>query len=585
MQIKKMHASFWLAMGLVLAAGILARTWDLATHFTHIDDIGVARNILMAKEDRPLTLASIRREFWRETDQLPPPAEYVSGELDPATRFWNALHRMTRVPRNWTYAPLQFFGTYALVHPGQSYRELLFWGRLPSCIAGILTLLAMIGFYRVHDRLSTPAVLVAVTLLALSWENIIYAKQMSNYALGVLATVLVLGLLAVQLKSRYTWPRTLLTGALLASLIYAQYQILFLLPAFYLTLGLDLWHREKNRRLSLSAALLCSGLLGLLLLGPLYFFFLRHHTAGVIAWNAGPAGEFLFPWDPALPLTGRLLSAIRFLFKNFYWVFASNLSAVPEKSWAFMPLLDFLLVLFAAGAVRLAATRRHRKKMLGIFILLVGLTWLALVLTRRLTLSPTRHSLVLLPFMAILIAEGWNYAWIQRLFPKAARLGPAITAGIWLLFFALYFPSVIAQRQDPFQRDDILPVLEEFGVDTLLASDWTWNIGAMQGFEKYNLFEEGMPPVWRKAGNPPYSTLAYLSHRTPLTEREFIRVKDIHNQYYFLMRRMNLLLFKHWQDYALIYRREIKSDSEVDFLNKTKNGSNNLYFYVLKQKA
>ena len=51
------------------------------------------------------------------------------------------------------------------------------------------------------------------------------------------------------------------------------------------------------------------------------------------------------------------------------------------------------------------------------------------------------------------------------------------------------------------------------------------------------------------------------------------------------MQRRNLLLLQNWQDYRLVYRRELASDVEVDFLNKTKNGSNNLYFYVLKQNT
>ncbi|MCA9400320.1 MAG: hypothetical protein KC713_01740, partial [Candidatus Omnitrophica bacterium] len=128
----------------VLAVGIWARADRLAWHFTHVDDIGVAKTIL----------------------------EYHQEGANP----------LFAVATHWTYSPFQFFFTPFLVSLDQSYRSLLFWGRFPSLIFSILGLLTAVLFYwRWKGRVGASC-LVTITWMACSLEWIIFAKQMHNYA-------------------------------------------------------------------------------------------------------------------------------------------------------------------------------------------------------------------------------------------------------------------------------------------------------------------------------------------------------------------------------------------------------------------
>src|SRR5690606_3243572 len=106
----------------------------------------------------------------------------------------------TSVARFWTYAPFQFWFTPLLIHPDQTYREFLFWGRLPSVFFSVLGLALLAFFYRLYDRWKTGRVFAALAILAFSWENIIHARQMHNYALGVTAFIALMVLLQAGLR-------------------------------------------------------------------------------------------------------------------------------------------------------------------------------------------------------------------------------------------------------------------------------------------------------------------------------------------------------------------------------------------------
>ena len=70
-----------------IIAGIFVRFINLGTHFSHVDDLGVAKTILAAKEIKL------------------PPQTYGVKFFD---FYWQ---QFTAVPRQWTYAPAQFFIT------------------------------------------------------------------------------------------------------------------------------------------------------------------------------------------------------------------------------------------------------------------------------------------------------------------------------------------------------------------------------------------------------------------------------------------------------------------------------------------
>lgn len=101
----------FLSLAFVFLAGILVRLLPLDSHFGHVDDLGVAKTVLKYQQDY--------KSF--------APARILKNPV------LSLLYQWSGVAREWTYAPAQFVLTYYLIHSGQTYREIVFWGRLPSC--------------------------------------------------------------------------------------------------------------------------------------------------------------------------------------------------------------------------------------------------------------------------------------------------------------------------------------------------------------------------------------------------------------------------------------------------------------------
>jgi hypothetical protein len=191
----------------IALTGIYARFVELAWHFTNVDDLGIAE-IIFASEPR-----------------------------------WNVFHLLITL----TNAPFEYLFTYFLISPNQGYRELLFWGRLPSCVAGILAIVALILFYRRYSKGRIWEAFLPTALLACSWENIAYAKQMFSYAIGVLAAALSFVLFVNNLKDKLILKSLILTSLGLAVLCSMQYQMFLFIPAFFLALFAYHFRKVKKK--------------------------------------------------------------------------------------------------------------------------------------------------------------------------------------------------------------------------------------------------------------------------------------------------------------------------------------------------
>lgn len=575
-----------LAIGCLILLGSAARLADLSTHFTHLDDIGVAYTIMLrAKGAEPI-------------------GAFIQNQPETGEVLKSLFDRLTLVSKRFTYAPLQFLLTYFLVSPEQSYRQALFWGRFPSCFFGILALLLFVIFYKKFDRLKTPAVFIALSLLAFSYENVIYAKQMESYSIGVFAAVCVLILLIYQMNPRnFSFKKILLAFAGMTVLSHAQYQVLFFMPAFVLTLlGYYLLH---NRRLSgkprmascpsrpetLRYLLIAAAVYGLSIY-PLYQSLISIHESfrPGVHWNGGPQNEFWPQFSAGDSLLTQGIKAVWFFAKNLPIVFGSVTGFMPETHRGFVPATIFFLALSGLGIAGLLTARRLQKRMLGFFFICVALSWCALVLSLKLSFSPTRHSLILLPFFAVTAAEGWNFLlWLFKTLPGSPmirRFGHLPLAGFILVMFLASFPQFLAQRKDPFDEREIERKLSEFDVDTVYASGWTWNLGLMKGVrEKFNCFEaEVMRPPSYHSRPIPHRTIAFISQRNKLSLELFTIMRHHLNLYNFMKGRQAEVLNADAGDYELIYSQEIASDVEIEFSSRTRNGSNGFFFYILRRR-
>lgn len=453
------HKSELLLCLFVLGVGIWARFFQMTDHFVHTDDLGIAEQLFRGQ----------------------------------------ASNNIFFIPQYLTNAPLQYLFTYFLISPDMGYRELLFWGRLPSCVAGCLALGAMILFYRRYDRAAFGKFFFATALVACSWENIVFAKQMHSYAIGVLAAVMVFGLFVAQLrKETLDLKRAALIAGVLALVSHMQYQALLFVPAFYTALLIFyLFHAEDKTRCLRN--LFLSGLFYGALIFPMWHFFLRPQYGAFAEntkWALGTSGEYGL--SPALlgDLGANGIKILWFYLKNLYVIFESKTGFFPETVLWFKPMAAGLFSLFLLGVFNFIVSPEKKTRFLGLFFFLVLLMWWIMVLVKQLPYGPSRHTLILLPFFAVTASEGIEgFSWILRRWTRKElsvegqrRLGLGGGLLIILLFLA-HYGVFLEERKNTFTDEDICRPLEAFDAEEIFYDFRGFHLEYMKCFRK---FHEGM---------------------------------------------------------------------------------------------
>lgn len=538
---------------LIVLLGAYARFAEFEWHFTHNDDIATAKTIVGSKS---------------------------AGERN-----------LFCVPRQWTYAPFQFLITYFLITPDQTYRELLFWGRLPSVCFGILGLIALLLFYRRYDKPASWKVLPALTLLAFSWENIIMAKQMHNYALGVTAVIFLICLFMENLNRPEISLGVMAVNVLLLGLLsWMHYQVLFFVPPFFLILLVYAFYR-KMKGARIFRNFFAGGMLYGLIFAPLFFFFLRKHLeyGGTDNWSRGPNNEFLLIFREGMSVWEKIGYVVSFYIKNFYLIVQSNMGFIPYEHPLLLPISAVLFLFFIAGIIRFFRSGELRKRFLGSFFVALALVWIILILLRKITFAPTRHSLVLLPVMVITVAEGLD--WFLERIAAFGRFGISSWKGHLgssLLVIALFFqsfPAMLEARRDPFREDEMIKILRKYDVDALISYSYTFPPEMMQSVCSYfNYRQLGFTEeTFMTDGTRPYRTVAWVSHRCDLDPGHYreAMAKIAHINY---IRKRRIPPF--WvplSELRILYSKAFKSNVEIEFSNRLPDGGNNFYFYILRR--
>lgn len=470
-----------MCLAVVCLAGAGLRLSTLATQRTHVDDLGVALTILDARKPGYFQ----RRIEDRSSPTFDTPAKRRLRALLPqadepgfAGAVLDAIAPAVAVSMSWTYAPLQFLATAALLPEQGTYRENLFWGRLPSALCGCLALFLLVAVIRraYASRWHVVALLPAAWL-SVSWEHIIFSQQMSSYAIGTLAVLIGLWLhLDLSGRLQASTPSSTRAyagyGAALAVLVYAQYQMLFFGIAALIALAAPrlylAWQSRSLQLVPLRALLVLGATFGALVLPAAAYITVKGFTA--INWNAGMNGEFAFEWTA---LRSEPLYFVRFFLGNAVIVTGNLLAFLPE--WhALRNVLDPLVSLAClVGLIRLVRARTPERRALGLGIAAFAAMWVVLVLARKLTLGPTRHSLILLPLLLLCLSECWFGAldFLERRVGAKPWLSPTLSMLCVLaisLGFAAQYSSVAAQRSDPFSAERVRAGTLERGIPTVI---------------------------------------------------------------------------------------------------------------------
>ena len=448
------HKAAFVLFGLVLGVGIWARFFQLTGHFAHTDDLGIVEQLFKGQ----------------------------------------AAHNIFFIPQCLTNAPFQYLFTYFLVSPAMGYLDILFWGRLPSCVAGCLALGVLVLFYRKYDKATFGKAFFALALIACSWENIAFAKQMHSYAIGVLAATLVFLLFITQLREdRLDLGRAALISGTLALVSHMQYQALLFVPAFYCALFLY-YMRHSGQKAIAGRNLLFSGILYLALIFPMWHFFLKPQYGSFAAntqWALGASRQYGL--DPALfrDLGAHGLEIVRFYLGNLFVIFEAKTGFFPQTEPFFKVFSVGLFGLFLLGVVNFFISPDKKTRFLGVFFGFVLLTWWGMVLYKQLPYGPSRHTLILLPFFAVVAAEG-----IEGLSGVLRHLGwkglPAvrqqrILVGMGLLvvvLFLAYYGRFLKERKNPLVEEEICGALTAYDVDEVFYDARGFHLEYMKGFQQ-----------------------------------------------------------------------------------------------------
>lgn len=370
-------------------------------HFTQIDDIGVAESLMIRNLDYRDNCDENLKKFHGKI------LNYLYKDRNKACNKIIQLNRLTIIPSLWTYAPVQFWFTQALLRPDTqySYEEVKWRGRLPSFI---FYLLGVIGFYwmllksDLGLRGRSTLALVMTAIIAFSLEERIHAAQMHSYAISILANVLIIWpLLSLRDIKTKSFMLLSILALCIALGVGMQYQGVLLVAAGILAIGFNNPIDLKNTSFAVRYTYLIALLTGVIYLVVGNILGMSNRA---INWNAGPHGEFIVQgngWQERGIDFIRLISS--YSAENLYAI----TSAIELDHFGAQLFGGVLLVVCLLGVMYLCLRANDaRYRFILLFISIYFLAYSSLVILGKLTFSPTRHLLYFLPMVVLLLGYG-----------------------------------------------------------------------------------------------------------------------------------------------------------------------------------
>jgi hypothetical protein len=570
---------------LILVAGIFFRYDNLTGHFTHIDDLLVATNLIqkgrveLIHEDIQAGVSPVGKTYensrlYKTLSSIESPFEYflTYNFIRLRTRFW-------RIAAESTYAPLQGAITSFFLNSGESgYDNIKTKGRLLSFFAGILSMFACVFLilrYFENDLNKWWLAALGAAMLAFSWENIIYAQQMSPYAISVLLHCLLLLLLLKNGNKNPSWKLYLKTGLLAGLLAWGQYQLLFTAVPFMFVFFLI--HRKVRLYWK---AYLAMGVGFSLAVFPLLEYLIIRGDSGV-HWNAGIHQQFYFLSAFNKTSWGEtLLEMLLFFPKNIFLTTRGMIGFVPDENNALVFFFTALfLLLSATGFYSLLRNHKenHSRKLFFLYVVSLSVFWILLICAGKLTLSPTRHSLVLMPPGILLSMEG-----IQFLFRNKISLLKFTCTGILVIeatAFTFTYEKGKEERTDKISEDLIHDILKRHSPELVISYLYTNNISlyALPASTEHVLMQQPMYINIDFAQEPErFAPLKKDPGKIVLISTRDSWKKEFENK---IQESTGFSM----TGYKLIDKLEIHSDVEVEYSSLTQNGTNALYYYVLSK--
>jgi hypothetical protein len=618
---KKLYNAVLAAIIIVLIIGIVARFVNITSAFSHYDDTGVAADILYAKEAMPKIISYFENPddntntIFKTQDSYQfkiASTLYDAGLLRLISPLISLVIPAIAIGFIWSYAPLQFFLTGFLINSSQTYSQILLFGRLPSAIFSCLTLVAafiVLKKYSRHNKknsqnllLRLAAILVCVAAISFSWQHLIYANHMSNYALGVLATFFILWLFVKtaewldMLSEKIGFvPRYILIGIALAMVSYAQHHTFPLVVAFFLGLSIlhlrsinrkeftkNLLSKKSIRRLLQIAAI---GITYVIIAMPMFILAFSRVSWNDYSWNQGQHREFLYNASAHHGLAGKIVYTAQFFATNSFIVMRNFITPLEVGEPIQLALVCIFFTLTVLGIIGFFRKNPATGTYGGLIVMLCFAMFAIVVFTQDLTLSPTRHTLNLFPLALICVYEGLfvvrdllNVLLSKNFKNKTTTYSNNTTIALCLIIFLiltasfiLSFSRISEAREDKFDENAIIKVAQEESVDIIITESFIPLL--MKDLnQNYLVLLVGRDVMLDP--NQKINTILWITGEVPmnlsLKNEKFNKVFGINNSV-------------NPSEYELVRIRESLSGITMDFDNTTLSGYNSIHIYTFKK--
>lgn len=555
----------------------LVQTYELLkTHFTHVDDLGVAWTILN-HDDSPdqecIQRFDASKDRWYSF--ISPFKKIVCHDL------YGEISRINVVSSRWTYAPFQFWFTQELFKTKDrlSYEEVKLRGRLPSYFFFLTFLFCFYKLITKKIKSLSEGVyisLIIVSLACFSLESRIMSAQMHSYAIGLLSSTICLWVfLAISNIEDISAKKIICASIMLSLAIAMQYQAILLVISGILFIAFS-WIRQQqsNQRLRI--------FLHFLLLIAFIFIItyvlvgdIRGMSKHGINWNAGPNKMFMVLGGNIFE---RVLSLLSLVGSNSAYNLYSILSPFQLNDFYANIFGMSASAVFLFGLSYLFKSKNPSDKKIFVLTAIYGVVYICFLYAGLLTYGPTRHLLFSLPIVLIILGFGLLqiHFYLQKF-----KLHPILPYIFALFFLAslMNFKSFQVQRFDPLSNALFDEVQAENHADFWLVGlhDIEWRFMPALDEKKIYVYQDSKctknSSLIRLNHN---LTFIWYSKRTELniSESEFRKYIDSYVLSDCSARPKNS------ENFSVTYLASLKSkesNEEVDLSNKTKNGSNSYF--------
>lgn len=471
-----------LAIGIIIVLMGATVASSLPIYYGDGDDLGIA--VMLIKryhnvdyfwqrvyEEKSPTYNGIIKRSLRSIHQSYPRIENIIPPISTIMTGWYKT----------TYAPIQPALIAILLLAGDNLPAVVV-SRLPSFIFYVLGLIIWGKVFAMLFRKAHPTyAILGVCLLACSLENIGFAQGAMPYAcvipaLGWLTYLLIKwqSILPQSEKSR------MMLVACSGILIYLQFQMIFVGAAVGICLFVMIWVSQYKKHRLMQACLVSiariwkSGALFAIISFPaiIYIYYKLDHDPHN-SWHEGLNGEFLFAnWQ-------GLTAIPEFFIHNLYIVVTRLTGFIPEDNALSIVMFITVFALFCVGFLVWIKRLFSVTDAVSIFCVSLGIVQITLLLTSQLTFSPSRHSLLFLPFIVLCVLSGahWIIIAMTRYLTVDGNRSPSVVnhlLSVLVLASCLYhYDSYLAPRKELFDPHAINMLLEERGVNkvfTLLST-------------------------------------------------------------------------------------------------------------------